>query len=215
MNFSQANMTLLNTTAIVIDILTESGSGSDSTSISIDNSKQYKNTSSEHSEELAIFGYFVLALLGCALLGLVIMCCFIIFADCFESCFKKSYRNRNLPHDYYNSDDSYSYSSDADSINIETFEENYYTKQMPWSPGTIVIKETSLDNIKFDFTETLQCTICLEELQMDQKLCQLPCGHVFHQDCISNWHTSTINQEKRCPLCRDNMELLEVVVNQI
>lgn len=31
-----------------------------------------------------------------------------------------------------------------------------------------------------------------------RKLCQLPCGHIFHADCVSGW----LDRQSKCPTCR-------------
>lgn len=42
------------------------------------------------------------------------------------------------------------------------------------------------------------CTICMEELESDERAKQAPCGHVFHSKCISRW----LSLHNSCPLCR-------------
>lgn len=42
------------------------------------------------------------------------------------------------------------------------------------------------------------CTICLDEWENRQKALELPCGHVFHHDCLLPW----LNQSNTCPTCR-------------
>lgn len=43
-----------------------------------------------------------------------------------------------------------------------------------------------------------ECHICLCELQPHTRVAQLPCQHVFHQECISRWLTQC---NGKCPLC--------------
>jgi hypothetical protein len=42
------------------------------------------------------------------------------------------------------------------------------------------------------------CIICLDPFEQDQLLYELTCNHVFHYQCIDQWHE--IN--KCCPVCR-------------
>ena len=46
------------------------------------------------------------------------------------------------------------------------------------------------------------CSICLCEYEPNEKLCELPCGHLYHQECIDSW---TSNHTK-CPLCNFDLE---------
>jgi len=51
------------------------------------------------------------------------------------------------------------------------------------------------------------CSICLEEYEDYETLIRLPCGHIFHEDCILAWcmnHT-------RCPLCNVDLESIPCV----
>jgi hypothetical protein len=40
------------------------------------------------------------------------------------------------------------------------------------------------------------CSICINKI--NNKESYLPCGHVFHSDCILNWMEYKMN----CPICR-------------
>ena len=42
------------------------------------------------------------------------------------------------------------------------------------------------------------CTICLEDFKIKDKLIYLPCFHLFHKDCIVNW----VKRNSTCPLCK-------------
>jgi len=46
------------------------------------------------------------------------------------------------------------------------------------------------------------CSICLCEYEKGEKLIQLPCKHVFHEDCITSW----TDHNTRCPLCNADLE---------
>ena len=47
-----------------------------------------------------------------------------------------------------------------------------------------------------------QCSICLGEYELGEKLVCLPCKHVYHEDCVSSW----CNNHIRCPLCNFDLE---------
>ena len=44
----------------------------------------------------------------------------------------------------------------------------------------------------------MQCTICMESFQAKETLKELPCGDVFHKECIEEWLKNT----NRCPNCQ-------------
>uniref|UniRef100_A0A7S2XDY7 RING-type domain-containing protein n=1 Tax=Lotharella oceanica TaxID=641309 RepID=A0A7S2XDY7_9EUKA len=55
----------------------------------------------------------------------------------------------------------------------------------------------------------LSCTICREDFQIDkqkEKAASLPCGHLFHVDCIKPW----LMKRNVCPLCRYSLPSSEV-----
>ena len=41
------------------------------------------------------------------------------------------------------------------------------------------------------------CSICLCEYEKNDDILLLPCGHFFHDECVTSW----TNQSVRCPLC--------------
>lgn len=43
-----------------------------------------------------------------------------------------------------------------------------------------------------------QCSICLDEFLQGQTLIKLPCGHMYHPECLTPWLTNHDN----CPYCR-------------
>ncbi|OHT15842.1 hypothetical protein TRFO_42245 [Tritrichomonas foetus] len=42
------------------------------------------------------------------------------------------------------------------------------------------------------------CSICYEELKRGEKVCELPCKHIFHDVCVREW----FQRESNCPMCR-------------
>ncbi|CAB9502068.1 protein ligase RNF181 [Seminavis robusta] len=43
-----------------------------------------------------------------------------------------------------------------------------------------------------------ECCICFEENNIHDKVVRLPCAHIFHSDCITDW----LNRHCTCPTCR-------------
>lgn len=42
------------------------------------------------------------------------------------------------------------------------------------------------------------CSVCKDEFEVDQNLINLPCKHLFHDECIMPW----LNERNSCPTCR-------------
>ncbi|EER18416.1 RING-H2 finger protein ATL2E, putative [Perkinsus marinus ATCC 50983] len=47
---------------------------------------------------------------------------------------------------------------------------------------------------------TCDCAICLGEFENDEMVCELKCGHIFHEECVHGWFVSS--RKPRCPVCR-------------
>jgi len=46
--------------------------------------------------------------------------------------------------------------------------------------------------------EQPSCSVCLDEIKMDGETLLIPCGHMYHSECILNW----LSQNNTCPVCR-------------
>ncbi|KAI3572590.1 hypothetical protein IWW34DRAFT_637143 [Fusarium oxysporum f. sp. albedinis] len=46
---------------------------------------------------------------------------------------------------------------------------------------------------------TFLCAICFRTLQERDMVRHLPCGHVFHSNCLTKWF---LKQHDTCPICR-------------
>lgn len=61
-----------------------------------------------------------------------------------------------------------------------------------------------LPNIKYrkeKNSENYQCIICMEEFEEKEKVKLLPCGHIFHNNCIKQW----LLKQKTCPFCKSEI----------
>jgi len=67
-------------------------------------------------------------------------------------------------------------------------------------PKTLSAKEVAAFPTKvIDSDEETQdrCTICMVNYEKGDKAKKLPCGHMFHEDCVTTWFT---NSSVKCPL---------------
>lgn len=51
----------------------------------------------------------------------------------------------------------------------------------------------------------MECVVCAESLNTSPGAC-IPCGHVFHLDCLGTWLTD----HKNCPMCREQYDLTDM-----
>ncbi|CAE7402249.1 RHA1A [Symbiodinium natans] len=45
------------------------------------------------------------------------------------------------------------------------------------------------------------CLCCLDDFDPDSKVAILPCGHIFHQECVAAWSVLQVHSNCRCPTC--------------
>ena len=46
--------------------------------------------------------------------------------------------------------------------------------------------------------EAPTCTICVEQIKLGNKGMFMPCGHIYHPDCLVPW----LENSNSCPVCR-------------
>ena len=46
--------------------------------------------------------------------------------------------------------------------------------------------------------ETPTCAVCTEQMKLGQKGMFMPCGHIYHPDCLKPW----FERSNKCPMCR-------------
>lgn len=73
----------------------------------------------------------------------------------------------------------------------ETPLDSSIVKSLPKGPKADLLKNK-------DYTIPEECVICGEEHKESEVLKGLPCGHFFHDQCISPW----ILKKNNCPICR-------------
>ena len=60
------------------------------------------------------------------------------------------------------------------------------------------VRPTNVKNPKKNNTQTLECVICLDDIEKQNSIYDLGCKHHFHQRCIDKW----VHYGSTCPLCR-------------
>mmetsp|Transcript_29866 Transcript_29866/g.75168 ORF Transcript_29866/g.75168 Transcript_29866/m.75168 type:complete len:375 (-) Transcript_29866:450-1574(-) len=70
-------------------------------------------------------------------------------------------------------------------------------------PPTSVSTLRTLPRIKvtpYDIAanEGSECTICLADLETGEPALRIPCGHLFHEECVNDW----LKKSNECPVCR-------------
>lgn len=46
--------------------------------------------------------------------------------------------------------------------------------------------------------EQPNCSICLNDYEMDEQIMACPCNHNFHNECLMSW----LKNKSTCPVCR-------------
>jgi len=62
---------------------------------------------------------------------------------------------------------------------------------------------TKKEKLEFEYPT---CSVCLVETAKDDNGVLLPCGHIYHNNCIEKWLKSH-NTHKNCPVCRFELSL--------
>ncbi|MCO5605655.1 hypothetical protein L7F22_059838 [Adiantum nelumboides] len=99
-------------------------------------------------------------------------------------------------------------------LSIGVIEDDYivFKRGPPLEQGLSTSFRQKLPVIPFDdkFKATYQdsqCTVCLSDYQINEKLQQLPvCKHSFHVPCINQW----LAKNATCPICRLSLSAVEI-----
>jgi hypothetical protein len=69
--------------------------------------------------------------------------------------------------------------------------EDKHCKTTPMVPGRLRAS-------KKEQLEPPTCTVCVEHIEIGKKGMFMPCGHVYHPDCLKPW----LEGNNTCPVCR-------------
>ena len=137
---------------------------------------------------------------------------------------KKHSKKEDTPINFYNlpRNDEHNDNRDNDNIddllvrfeqeddNFNNIKENLFKESdaneiLRYIPNSIIQKEKNKND------DNYQCMICLYEFKIGDKVCTLPCLHIFHFDCLKNW----IIRNRLCPICKYDCSLESLLTNNI
>ena len=137
---------------------------------------------------------------------------------------KKYSKKEDTPINFYNlpRNDEHNDNRDNDNIddllfrfdqeddNFNNIKENLFKESdaneiLRYIPNSIIQKEKNKND------DNYQCMICLYEFKIGDKVCTLPCLHIFHFDCLKNW----IIRNRLCPICKYDCSLESLLNNNI
>lgn len=75
----------------------------------------------------------------------------------------------------------------------------------PPMPAEDIEKLPTVEVTETETSKNLQCTVCMEDFALKESVRQLPCGHLYHNDCIVPW----LEMHRTCPICRKLFEVKE------
>ena len=85
------------------------------------------------------------------------------------------------------------------------FKEEDANEILRYIPNSIIQEEKNKNENNY------KCLICLYEFKIGDKVCTLPCLHIFHIDCLKNW----IIRNTWCPICKSDCSLDSLLSNNI
>ena len=85
---------------------------------------------------------------------------------------------------------------------INTTTTNNYGLANNFTDVVTTLEEEDLNNLrKFKTDKILEekCSVCMANINIDEEVCELPCKHNFHNECIEPWLKQ---YNYKCPICR-------------
>lgn len=74
------------------------------------------------------------------------------------------------------------------------------------SVACLSIKICASTKAKSVSTSSIRCSICFDDFKNDaqanQSIVATPCGHIYHQECLTKWSEQSHRSSNNCPDCR-------------
>jgi DNA-directed RNA polymerase subunit RPC12/RpoP len=66
------------------------------------------------------------------------------------------------------------------------------------------VKRMNLKNLFKCKSEKIDCSVCCSQVEENEYVRELPCGHKFHKKCVDEWLFLSLRDkdEINCPMCR-------------
>jgi len=71
----------------------------------------------------------------------------------------------------------------------------------------ILIETTIIHHAEDLSSDKKDCVICLEEFKNGDEVITLPCFHLYHKKCISDW----LKLNNACPICKHVIKKDEII----
>ncbi|TVY46505.1 putative RING finger protein [Lachnellula occidentalis] len=97
------------------------------------------------------------------------------------------------------------YSQEALDEIISTLMEQHPTSNAPGpaSPDAISsLPKKKIDEKMLGPEGKAECSVCMDDVILDEEVVTLPCSHWFHEQCASMW----LSEHNTCPICRKGIE---------
>ena len=81
----------------------------------------------------------------------------------------------------------------------EEYNSNFFGDSFKHTSNKNISTSNQIETVKFDidYSKFFQCGICMDSFYDGEMVKKLPCGHIYHKDCLSQW----MQNNNKCPFC--------------
>ncbi|KAI3970780.1 hypothetical protein MKX01_024427 [Papaver californicum] len=107
--------------------------------------------------------------------------------------------DRNMELEHEGDHDGYIYPAEYETLFGQVAEHDSFIRGNPPAAKTVVENLSSVFLTQEDVeNKSAICTVCKDEMGMEEQVKKLPCSHCYHGDCILPW----LDMRNTCPVCR-------------